>query len=123
MTRSTVLQPSIDRETTVMAYSGGSPPALPLHITMCPRNHPITDPDTYFLSPAGKTKTCAICRMAWTKQFLSRQIDSAVQAERAARKTQQDADRLARRRERRAGLQLLKASRRHTRERRKGLAS
>lgn len=123
MTRTPPPQPSTDREATVMSYSGGSPPSLPLHVVTCPRNHPISDPADYFLSPSGKAKTCRICRLAWTEQWLNRQSDPAVQAERAARKEQQASDRLVRLAERRAGIDLLQRARRTTRARRKGRSS
>jgi len=127
MTRTTASQSSIDRETTVMSFSGQSPPhsppPLPLHAVTCPRNHPIAEPHDYFLAPSGRAKTCRICRLAWTQEWLARQADPAVQAARAARKAQTAAERLARREERKAGIRLLMASRRTTRARRTGLPS
>src|SRR5437016_1650332 len=69
MTRSTVPEPKTDRDATVSAYSGGSPPRPPTaHIsadkTQCPKGHPLDSPGSYYITKTGLHQ-CMACRLEY----------------------------------------------------------
>src|SRR6266536_2377207 len=85
----------VDRETTVMAFGGSSPPRPPaavlISILKCVRGHSLINPDDYFISDTGTRKTCRICRLTYLEQWAAyveanREVEGQrIAAERAKR--------------------------------------
>ncbi len=113
MTGTTLPEPTPERDATTNAFSGVSPPP-PVSVrsgsTHCPKRHPLSEPDTYYVTVTGRLQ-CTRCRMAYVEALRAYHNDPAYREAKAREiadeKARRAREREERRQARRAGRQLV----------------
>ena len=115
---------SRDRESTVMTFSGGSPPrgrAYKIDADRCTLGHDLRDTASSYLTATGR-RQCLRCRITYIQFWHTRlqpQLSARDAMARAEEKVRRTAEREQRRQAQRAGRELLREARAQA----KGMAS
>jgi len=110
MTGTTLPQSIADRETTVMSFSGGSPPRSTVTVspdkTVCPNGHSLQSPTSYYVTDSGR-HACIQCRIDYATYLIAK-----IEAERPVRDLQLAEEKAMRIAERRQRLEARRTTRR-----------